>query len=450
MPNSHVRRRLRRPVRRRALRSVYGSLCRSVPGALLLCLSVALPAAAQEPVTLIRADRVFDGRDMHEGWAVAVQGERIVAVGPAADVEAGGATVVDLPGTTLLPGLIEGHSHMFLHPYDEVAWNDQVLVESRAERTIRAARHAEATLRAGFTTARDLGTEGAGYADQGLKDAIEKGVIVGPRLLIATKAIVATGSYGPRGFAPELDILLGAEAADAADLVRVVRDQIGHGADWVKVYADYRWGPGGAAMPTFTEAELRTIVETAASSGRKVSAHAATAEGMRRATRAGVATIEHGDGGTPEVFRLMAERGVGLCPTLAASYEIARYGGWNPGASPEPARVRDSRASFEAALAAGVPMCLGGDVGVFDHGENALEAELMVQYGMEPLAVLRAATSGNAAMLDTPDRGTIAPGQLADLVAVAGDPSTDIARLRQVRWVMKGGRVPAFEPTPER
>jgi imidazolonepropionase-like amidohydrolase len=302
--------------------------------------------------------------------------------------------------------------------------------------------HALATLRAGFTTARDLGTEGAGWADSGVKEAIEKGVIEGPRMLIATKAIVATGSYGPKGYAPELDMLLGAEPADGPDLARVVREQIGHGADWVKVYADYRWGPNGEARPTFTESELRTIVVVAASSGRRVSAHAATAEGMRRAVMAGVATIEHGDGGTPEVFRLMAERGVGLCPTLAASAAVSRYAGWD-GGDPEPERVRQSRASFRAALDAGVPMCVGGDTGVFSHGDNAWEAELMAECGMPVMDVLHAATAGNAAILGLDDRGSIAPGLLADLVAVDGDPSRDIHALRSVRLVVKGGRVVA-------
>ncbi len=397
------------------------------------------PAAAQQ--ILLRPDRVFDGHAIHAGWVVLVDGDRVAAVGPADRIDAGGARVTDLPGTTLLPGLIDGHVHMFLHPYDEVAWNDQVLKESRAERTLRAGNHARATLMAGFTTARDLGTEGAGYADAGLRTAIAKGVVEGPRLLIATKAIVATGSYGPKGYVPELDMLLGAEEADGPTMAHVVRDQIGHGADWVKVYADYGWGPGGQAMPTFTEAEIQTAVEVAESSGRHVSAHASTAEGMRRATLAGVATIEHGDGGTPEVFRLMAERGVALCPTLAASEAVARYRGWTPGSKPEPERIRQSRESFRAALDAGVPMCLGGDTGVFSHGDNAREAELMAEYGMPVLDVLRAATSGNAEILDLGDRGVIEPGRLADLVAVRGDPSEDITALRQVRFVMKGGRV---------
>jgi len=293
---------------------------------------------------------------------------------------------------------------------------------------------------AGITTLRDLGTEGAGYADVGLKAAIEKGVIPGPRLIVTTRAIVATGSYNPKG-APEWQLPKGAEEADGYDdLIRVTRDQIGRGADWVKVYADYRWGPDGSAQPTFTEEELRTVVEVAESSGRHVVAHATTPESMRRAVEAGIRTIEHGSGGTREVFQLMAEEGVGLCPTLAASEAMARYSGWD-GGQPVPARVRESRTSFQAALTAGVPMCLGGDTGVFSHGDNAREAELMVAYGMPAADVLHAATGGNADILGLDDRGRIEPGLLADLVAVDGDPSRDIHALRAVRLVVKGGEV---------
>lgn len=402
----------------------------------------AVAAAHDGPAHLLVPDRVFDGEAVHEDWVVVVEGERIAAAGPASSVKVpAGAERIELPGATLLPGLIEGHSHLLLHPYDEAAWNDQVLREPLALRVARATVQGRRTLGAGFTTVRDLGTEGAAYADVGLARAFDEGVVPGPRMLVATRAIVATGSYGPKGFDPRMEPILGAEPADGVDeLVRVVRDQIGKGADVVKVYADYRWGRNGEARPTFSQEELELVVATAASSGRPTVAHAATAEGMRRATLAGVETIEHGDGGTPEVFRLMAERGVALCPTLAASEAIARYRGWTPG-EPEPERIRASRASFQAALAAGVPICAGSDAGVFDHGDNARELELMVEYGMAPVAALRAATSGNARLLHLDDRGRVAPGLLADLVAVEGDPSQEISALRRVTFVMKGGSV---------
>ncbi|MDT8342062.1 MAG: amidohydrolase family protein, partial [Longimicrobiales bacterium] len=415
-------------------------------GALLLGVVLApLPAAAQT-VTLLRPDRVFDGQAIRSGWAVLVDGERIAAVGPAARIEApAGATVLELPGTTLLPGLIEGHSHLLLHPYDETPWTDQVLLEALGERVARGVVHARATLEAGVTTVRDLGAEGAGYGDVGLRDAIAKGIVPGPRMLVAGPALVATGSYNPKG-APEHLLPKGAEEADGLDgLIRAARDQMGRGADLVKVYADYRWGPDGETAPSFTEAELARLVDVVESSGRYVAAHASSAEGMRRAVEAGVRTVEHGDGATSETWALMHARGVALCPTLAAGHAISQYAGWTPGETPEPARVTAKRASYRAALAAGVEICFGGDVGVFPHGDNARELELMVEWGrdlgMDAAAALRAATSGNARILGLEDRGRIERGLLADLVAVEGDPTRDIADLRRVRLVLKGGVV---------
>ncbi len=399
------------------------------------------PAPATSTTTLLRPAAVFDGQDRHEGWAVLVENDRIKAVGPAAQVVApAGARTLDLPGLTLLPGLIEGHSHLLLHPYNETPWNDQVLLESQALRVARATAHAQRTLLAGFTTSRDLGTEGAGYADVGLKQAIDQGIIPGPRLLVATRALVATGSYGPK-LAVDQDVPQGAQEADGVDgIIRAVREQLGKGADLIKVYADYRWGADGSAQPTFSQDELNLIVQTARSAGRGVVAHASTPEGMRRAILAGVETIEHGDGGTPEIFALMKQRGVALCPTVAAGDATAQYKGWRKGTNPVPARIQQKHVSVAAAVKAGVTLAMGGDVGVFAHGDNAREMEQLVRdYGLTPLLVLRQATSGNARIFHLADRGRLAPGLLADLVAVAGDPTQDVAAVRQIRLVMKGG-----------
>jgi imidazolonepropionase-like amidohydrolase len=290
---------------------------------------------------------------------------------------------------------------------------------------------------AGFTTVRDLGTEGAGDAIVGVERAIAQGIVPGPRILNADRAIVATGAYGPKGYA--FEVPQGGEEANGADLVRVVREQIGRGADWIKLYADYHWGPGEPSRPTFTFDEMKAAVEAAHDAGRRVAAHANTAEGMRRAILAGVDTIEHGGEGTAETWALMKEHGTALCPTLAATEAITRYGGWN-GAAPEPAAITEKKASYRAAVKAGVTMCAGGDTGVFAHGDNAREAELMAAWGMAPLDTLEVLTAGNARVLGIADEtGTIAPGMAADLVAVKGDPSEDMAALERVGFVMKEG-----------
>jgi imidazolonepropionase-like amidohydrolase len=392
---------------------------------------------------LLKPDRVFDGERIHTGWVVLVKGNKIEAAGNMTFKLPANTRVLDLPGTTLLPGLIEGHSHLFLHPYNEVSWNDQVLKESRAERVARAVNHAKATLLAGFTTVRDLGTEGSAYDDAGLKKAIEKGIIPGPRMIIATKAIVAKGTYGPAFGNPDVEFHQGAaEVAGTEELIREVHDQISKGADLIKIYGDYRWGRDGEAAPTFSTEDLSKAVAIAKNGGREVVVHAATPEGMRRAALSGVSTIEHGDGGTEEVFRLMKEKGVALCPTLAAGDATAQYAGWRKGVDPEPTRLAAKRKSFAAALKSGVTICMGGDVGVYTHGDNAREMELMVDYGMKPLDVLKSATSVNADVFGYASTvGRIKPGLLADLVAVRGDPSVNIAAVRAVRLVMKGGTI---------
>ena len=411
--------------------------------ALALAFVTSIASAQQPSVTVLAPDAVFDGvnAELHRGWVVVVTGNQITYAGPVAAVTVpAGSKQIDLPGTTLLPGLIDAHVHFFLHPYNETSWDDQVLKEPVALRVARATNHARNTLLAGFTTVRDLGTEGAGYSDAGLRQAINTGIIPGPRYLIASKAIVATGSYAPARYNYSYDTPLGADEADGQNIQHVVRDQIGHGADWVKLYGDYRWAPGGKAAPTFSEEEMKLAAQTAHDAGREMVVHSSTPEGMRRATEAGARTIEHGDEGTPEVFALMKKNGTAYCPTLAASEAVESYRGWKKGIDPNTARIHEKHKSFSAALASGVTICSGSDAGVFTHGTNARELELMAEYGMKPVDVLRSATSVTAKVLNMDAIiGRIAPDLHADIIAVSGDPETDIKALEQVKFVMKDG-----------
>ncbi len=400
-------------------------------------------ANAQKSETiLLKADRVFDGLEMHTGWVVLIKNNKIESVG---DIKTWPANteIINMPGCTILPGLIEGHAHLLLHPYNETPWDDQVLKESRVERIARAVNHAKATLMAGFTTVRDLGSEGAMYDDAELKKTIEKGIVTGPRMIVATRAIVAKGTYGPRSENTATELNQGAaEVSGIDEMIKEVRTQIAKGADVIKLYADYRWGKEGESLPTFSIEEMKSAVETAKDGNRKTVAHAGTAEGMRRAILAGVSTIEHGDEGTAEIFKLMKEKNVALCATLAAGDALLQYRGWKKGTEPDPLRIINKKQSFKLAREAGVTICMGGDVGVYAHGDNAREMELMVEYGMKPLEVLRSATSINANVFGYGSKiGSLKQGMLADIIAVKGNPADQVSDIRRIVFIMKDGKI---------
>lgn len=401
----------------------------------LLSVLFAALLAGQQPLA-IHCKHVLaeDGASWRSDVVVVVEQGRITAIRPFA---AGDRVDRDFGDAWLIPGLIDLHTHVCLHPYDETSWSDQVLHESLELRSIRATAHARATLAAGFTVIRDLGTEGAGCTDVALRDAIAHGITAGPRLFASTRAIVATGCYGPE--LPNVEVPKGAQPADGADGVRVaVRQQIAAGADWIKVYADYRRAPGHPATPTFTLAELQAICSEAATAGVPVAAHATTDEGIRRAVEAGVRSIEHGTMASEATLQLMQQKGVVLCPCLAANEAIVRYAGRK---GPIVDRLNAGKLGFQRALAAGVTIACGSDAGVFAHGDNAREIELMVQFGMTPVQALAAATRVAASVLEHPEFGVISVGASPGLVVLGGDPLQDIANLRQVRAVLVGDRV---------
>ena len=420
-----------------------GSIC-----AAFLVAAIAHADAETARSTLLRPARVWTaGEPVHQGWVVLVTGATIAAVGPAAAIAAPpGAETIDLPDQTLIPGLMDIHSHLLLHPYNEALWDDQVLREPVPYRTLRAGRQATATLMAGFTTLRDLGTEGAGYADVSVKRAIEEGIIVGPRLFVATRAIVAEGAYGPavRSWRPDVELPQGAQEVSGTDsIVRAVREQAARGADWIKLYADYRAGPGGESVATLSTEEMRAAVQAAHGLDRPVAVHATTAEGMRRAIDAGVNTIEHGYGGNAALFHDMAEKGIAYLPTLTAVEATSAYfQRYVAGKTPPTPAMQVAAAAFRAALASGVTIGLGSDVGVFTHGTNWRELEWLVRDGMTPVQALIAATASDAKILGHgSDLGRVRAGYQADLVAVPGDPTQDVGVVERVGFVMKAGQV---------
>jgi imidazolonepropionase-like amidohydrolase len=411
----------------------------------------AAPAAgAPAKRSLIRAGRLIDGLAdaPRSDQGVLVEGDRIVAVGPYGEVarRAEGAEPIDLSTMTVLPGLIDNHTHVLLQGDITAAdYDEQLLKESIPYRTIRATAAARTALLNGFTTIRDLETEGAMYADVDLKTAILRGVVPGPRMFVATRAFSATGMYPLLGYSWELKMPEGVQIVDGPDEIRkAVREQVKYGADWIKVYADRRYyiATDGRlrSWVNFTDEEFKTFVDEAHRLGRKVAAHAVAWDGVDAALRAGVNTIEHGDGLTPDLIDRMVKQHVYWCPTIYVGVYVAqgRGGAW-------PKMIELERQAFGVALKRGLLPLIsyGTDAGGYAWTENqAKEFAYMVKYGMTPMQAIKSATSVAARLLDQEDTlGAVAGGHAADLVAVAGDPLADITQLERVRWVMKAGVV---------
>jgi imidazolonepropionase-like amidohydrolase len=415
--------------------------------AALAALVVGTTAAAQTPQpVLIKAGRLIDGRSDAPQTAVGilVEGERIRLVGPFAQVQgqAKTARLVDLSQMTVLPGFIDAHTHLLLQGDPTAAsYNEQLLYESTPYRAILAARNARIALEHGFTAIRDLETEGAMYADVDVRRAVDRGEIPGPRIFAATRAMAPTGMYPIVSDNWELELPHGVQPVDGVEGARLaVRQQVAHGADWIKYYSDrrYYFGPDSVlhSWVNFTDDEARAIVDEAHRLGRKVAAHAIGSDGIAAALRAGVNTIEHGDGMTDSLLDVLVARKVYWVPTITVAHYVAgpRGGVWEP-------MVEHQRRAFGRALKKGVRIVLGTDVGGFPWTEvnQAKEFEYYVQYGMTPMQAIKAGTSVAAELLGQPDVGVVAPGAFADLVAVAGDPLKDVAELERVRFVMKGG-----------
>jgi len=407
----------------------------------------AAPPATKE-VILIHAARLIDGSSdrPRTDQGILVEGDRITQVGAWADLSMkhAGARVVDLADRTVLPGLIDNHVHILLQG-DITAedYDEQLLKESIPYRAIRATAAVRTALMNGFTTMRDLETEGAMYADVDIKRAINAGIIPGPRMFVSTRAFAPTGMYPLSGYSWELRVPEGVQIVDGPDNIRkAVREQVKYGADWIKFYSDRRYYIGKDSRlhswVNFTDEEMKALVDEAHRLGRKVAAHAIGWDGIDAALRAGVNTIEHGDGLTPDLMDRMSKTGVYWCPTIFVGVYVAegRGGIW-------PKMVEIEKNAFGEALKRGVLISYGTDAGGYAWTENqAQELDYMVRYGMTPMQAIRSATSVAAALLDQQDNlGTIAPGNYADLIAVDGDPLADIRELQRVKFVMKGGKI---------
>ncbi len=421
-----------------------------LPGLLLgVCILRLAPSAmAQTTPTLIRAGRLIDGESdrARTDQGILVQGTRIVKVGSFAEVRAAApdARSLDLSAYTVLPGLIDNHTHILLQgDITSAEYDDQVLKESIPYRTIRATAAVRTALLNGFTTLRDLETEGAMYADVDVKTAINRGIIPGPRMYVATRAFSATGMYPLSGYSWELKVPEGVQIVDGVDNIRrAVREQVKFGADWIKVYADRRYFIGADnrlhSWVNYTDEELKAFVDEAHRLGRKAAAHAIGWDGIDAALRAGFNTIEHGDGLTPDLIERMIRQKVYWCPTIFVGAYVAegRGGIWLK-------MVEIERLAFGEAIRRGLLpwISYGTDAGGYAWTENqAQELDYMVRYGMTPMQAIKAATSVAARLLDqSANLGGVAEGKLADLIAVSGDPLADITEVQRVRFVMKDG-----------
>src|SRR3984893_9961231 len=423
---------------------------------LIVTLTLAVSVLSQTPpppaVTVIRVGVLIDGKSdqPRRDQVIVIRGNRIESVSDAANAKiTAGPSTIDLSRTTVLPGLIDSHTHIFLQGEEPAqgGYDANILKYPLALRAARATVAARRALEQGFTTLRDVETEGAGYGDVGIKMAIEGGYIPGPRLIVSTRAISSTGGYNLEGYAPELDMPKGAQIIDGpVEARKAAREQLDHGADWIKVYMTHRsWvGKNGelVSQPTLTVEELRAIVDEAHGWGKKVACHAYNGTGLRRALDGGCDSIEHGLVLTDAQIAQMIRQGTWLCATLSPYYDD-----WAPVDTPEGQRDRKRAStheeSFRKAVKAGVKIAFGTDMGGIPWNEPiAQEFPRMVEFGMTPMQAIKSATSRAAELLEMKGQlGVIAPGAYADVVAVSGDPLADVKLLENVGFVMKNGQV---------